>query len=171
MGRRGRKRDLNREMQYWESLASGVGTTEARRLVGVSRKTGYRWRAEIGGVIARKRSEGSGRYLSMFDRQRIASLHELGHGVRDIARKASRSASTISRELTRSAKPWDDGYDPVMAHLRAHERARRPRRARSSSPPGWHRSSRTSSTGDGAPSRFTFICAAITPVTLKGTSR
>ena len=65
MGRRGRKRDLNREVQYWEYLASGVGTVEACQLVGVSRKTGYRWRAEMGGVIARKRSEGSGRYLSM----------------------------------------------------------------------------------------------------------
>ena len=127
MGRRGRKRDLDREVQYWEYLASGVGTVEACRLVGVSRKTGYRWRAEMGGAIAKKRSEGSGRYLSMFERQRIASLHERGHGVRDIARKVGRSASTISRELTRNAKPWDDGYDPVMAHLRAHERARRPK--------------------------------------------
>jgi hypothetical protein len=87
MGRRGRKRDLDREVQYWEYLASGVGTVEACQLVGVSRKTGYRWRAEMGGVIARKRSEGSGRYLSMFDWQRIASLHERGHGVRDIARE------------------------------------------------------------------------------------
>ena len=68
MGRRGRKRDLDREVQYWEHLVSGVGTVEACRLVGVSRKTGYRWRAEMGGVIAKKRSEGSGRYLSMFER-------------------------------------------------------------------------------------------------------
>jgi hypothetical protein len=40
--------------------------------VDVWRKTGYLWRAEMGGVIARKRSEGSGRHLSMFERQRIA---------------------------------------------------------------------------------------------------
>ena len=111
MGRRGRKRDLDREVQYWEYLASGVGTVEACRLVGVSRKTGYRWRAEMGGVIARKRSEGSGRYLSMFERQRIASLHERGHGVRDIARKVGRSASTISRELTRNGDvPLSGGF-------------------------------------------------------------
>jgi len=53
MGRRGRKRDLGREVEYWELLASGIGTVEACRLVGVSRKTGYRWRAEMGGVISK----------------------------------------------------------------------------------------------------------------------
>jgi IS30 family transposase len=47
--------------------------------------------------------------------------------VRHIARRGSRSASTISREMASNAKPWDDGYDPLMAHLRAHERARPPK--------------------------------------------
>jgi hypothetical protein len=170
MGRCGRKRDLDREVQYWEYLASGVGTVEACRLVGVSRKTGYLWPAEMGGVIAKKHSEGSGRYLSMFERQRIASLHERGHGVRDIARRVGRSAWTISRELARNAKRWDDGYDPVMAHLRAHERARRPKAGRLSSPRGWHRASRTSSTSDGALSRSTCIYAVITHTTPTGRS-
>ena len=105
MGRRGRKRNLDREVQCWEYLATGLGAVQACRLVGVSRKTGYRWRAEMGGVIAKRHSEGSGRYLSMFERQRIASLHDRGHGVRDIARRVGRSASTISREIARSAKP------------------------------------------------------------------
>ncbi len=48
MARRGRKRDLNREIRYWELLSQGIGTNEACRLVGVSRKTGYWWRAEMG---------------------------------------------------------------------------------------------------------------------------
>jgi len=49
MAKRGRKRDLNRELRYWELLSQGIGTVEACRLVGVSRKTGCRWRAEMGG--------------------------------------------------------------------------------------------------------------------------
>jgi transposase len=109
MGRRGRKRDLDREVQYWEYLASGVGTVEACQLVGVSRKTGYRWRAEMGGVIAKKHAEGTGRYLSLFERQRIACLRDRGYGIREVTRRVGRSPSTVSRELARNARPWDDG--------------------------------------------------------------
>lgn len=127
MGRRGRKRDLDREIRYWEMIASGVGTVEACRRVGVTRKTGYRWRAEMGGVIAKKPAVSSGRYLSLFERQRIASWHDRGASVREIASRIGRSPSTVSRELRRNARDWDDGYEPVLAHLRARERAKRPK--------------------------------------------
>ena len=51
MGRRGRKRQLEVEARYWHLLASGIGTVAACRPVGVTRKTGYRWRAEFGGLL------------------------------------------------------------------------------------------------------------------------
>lgn len=51
MAKRGPKRVLDRELQYWELMGNGVGTVEACRITGVSRSTGYRWRAEMGGVI------------------------------------------------------------------------------------------------------------------------
>ncbi len=35
------------ETRYWELLAIGIGTVEACRAVGITCKTGYRWRAEI----------------------------------------------------------------------------------------------------------------------------
>ncbi|MBE1610012.1 hypothetical protein [Actinopolymorpha pittospori] len=50
MVRRGRKRRLEMESEYWRLVLSGVGTVEACRIVGIGRKTGYRWRAENGGV-------------------------------------------------------------------------------------------------------------------------
>jgi len=50
MTRRGRKRQLDVESEYWQLLDSGVGTVEACRRVGITRKTGYRWRAESGGI-------------------------------------------------------------------------------------------------------------------------
>jgi hypothetical protein len=56
MARRGRKIDIDREIRYWELLSQGIGTVEACRLVGVSRKTGYRWRAEMGGCAYQETS-------------------------------------------------------------------------------------------------------------------
>ncbi len=50
MGRRGRKRQLDLKTEYWRLLASGVGTVAACKLLGIGRKTGYRWRAENGGL-------------------------------------------------------------------------------------------------------------------------
>ena len=87
MARRGRKRQLDVEARYWELLASGVGTVAACRGVGITGKTGYRWRAEAGGVAPARLAEAvrSNRYLSLLERQRIAALREKGAGIREIA--------------------------------------------------------------------------------------
>jgi len=70
----------------------------------------------------------STRYLSLLERQRIATLRERGHGVREIARRLGRSASTVSRELRRNLLTHDrNTYDGDLAHARARERARRVR--------------------------------------------
>ncbi|MCX2729407.1 IS30 family transposase [Saccharopolyspora sp. NFXS83] len=133
MTRRGRKLRLDLESEYWLLLAAGVGTVEACRIVGVGRKTGYRWRAEHGGVPPAKVAEDarSNRYLSLLERQRIATLHERGLSIRTIADRLGRAASTISRELRRNVRPHDRGcYDADLAHARARQRARRLRRAR-----------------------------------------
>jgi lambda repressor-like predicted transcriptional regulator len=101
------------------------------KLLGISRKTGYRWRAENGGLPPGRLAESSrsGRYLSLLERQRIATLRERGLGVREIARRLGRSPSTISRELRRHLRAHDRGiYDGDLAHTRARERSRRPRR-------------------------------------------
>src|SRR3954463_14854327 len=104
MARRSRKRQLEVEARYWQLLAAGVGTVEACRRVGITRKTGYRWRAEAGGGIPDRVSEAvrSLRFLSMTERQRIDSLHRRGVSVREIARRLDRSPSTVSRELRRN---------------------------------------------------------------------
>jgi len=127
MAKRGRKRVLERELKYWELMGNGVGTVEACRLVGVSRSTGHRWRAEMGGVISRSSTASTGRYLSMRERQRIGDLRAQGASIRRIAERIGRSPSTVSRELSRNMAPWGPSYEPVIAHLRAHERARRPK--------------------------------------------
>ena len=127
---RGRKRRLGIEDAYWRLILDGIGTVEACRRVGVGRKTGYRWRAERGGspptrVIETVRGK---RYLSQFERQRIATLRQQGLGVREIAGRLERAPSTISRELRRNVAPHDGGvYDSDLAHARARERASRRR--------------------------------------------
>jgi len=45
----------------------------------------------------------SGRYLTLAEREEIALLRAQGHGVREVARRLGRAASTISRELRRNA--------------------------------------------------------------------
>jgi IS30 family transposase len=133
MGRRGRKRQLDVESRYWQLILSGVGTVEACRAVGITRKTGYRWRAESGGVPPLRLDEAhrSNRYLSLLERQRIATLRGQGLGVREIGRRLDRSPSTVSRELQRNLRPHDrDRYDADLAHARARERTRRPRYSR-----------------------------------------
>jgi IS30 family transposase len=124
VGRRGRKRQLDLETEYWKLLQSGVGTVAACKLLGIGRKTGYRWRAENGGLPPGRLAESacSSRYLSLLERQRIATLRERGIGVREIARRLGRSPSTISRELRRHARPHD------LAYARAGEGLRRQRR-------------------------------------------
>lgn len=132
MGRRGRKRRLDIESEYWLLLAAGVGTKEACKRLGIGRKTGYRWRAENGGLppAALSESSRSQRYLSLLERRRIATLRRDGLGVREIAERLGRSPSTVSRELRRNTAAHDHGYDGDLAHARARERARRPRRGR-----------------------------------------
>ena len=135
MAKRGPKRVLDRELRYWELMGGGVGTVEACRIIGVSRSTGHRWRAEMGGVIARSSQTVSGRYLSMHERQRIADLKTQGLSIRSIAARIGRSPSTVSRELSRNTAIWDASYEPVVAHLRAHERARRPKQGKVAASP------------------------------------
>jgi IS30 family transposase len=133
LGRRGRKRQLGVEDLYWKLILDGVGTVEACRQVGIGRKTGYRWRAERGGLppLRLGEAEHRGRYLSQLERRRIATLKDRGLGVREIARRLGRSPSTVSRELRRNVRPHDGGiYDGDLAHARARERARRSRAGR-----------------------------------------
>lgn len=133
MARRGRKRRLELETEYWRLIQAGVGTVEACKIVGIGRKTGYRWRAENGGLPPERlpESERSGRYLSLLERQRIATLRERGLSVRAIAARLGRAPSTISRELRRNTLAHDGGvYDGDLAHARAHQRLRRPRTGR-----------------------------------------
>jgi IS30 family transposase len=78
------------------------------------------------------RAPVSGRYLSFAEREEIAILRAGGCGVREIARRAGRSASTISRELRRNAATRAGclEYRATTAQWHADRRARRPKAAK-----------------------------------------
>jgi len=52
-----------------------------------------------------------GRYLSFAEREEIALCRAQGQGVREVARRLGRAASTISRELRRNAATRGGGLD------------------------------------------------------------
>jgi IS30 family transposase len=74
----------------------------------------------------------SGRYLSFAEREEIAIMHAQAIGVREIARRTGRSASTISRELRRNAATRSNEltYRATTAQWHAERRASRPKVAK-----------------------------------------
>ena len=130
MGRRGRKRWLSVEDAYWKLILAGVGPIEAARRIGIGRTTGFRWRAERGGVAPLRMLEADRhtRYLTSIERERLGVFRLEGLSMREISRRLGRAPSTISRELRRNMRRHDRGkYDAVLAHARSREKARRDR--------------------------------------------
>jgi hypothetical protein len=77
-------------------------------------------------------SAPSGRYLSFAEREEIAILRAQRLGVRAIARRLSRSPSTISRELRRNAATRGGRveYPATTAQWHADRQGRRPKTAK-----------------------------------------
>ncbi len=114
VGRRGRKRQLVVEDEYWQLILAGVGKVEACRQVGIARTTGHRCWAERAGCHQCRMTEEqrSGRYFTRWERQRIATLRRRGLGVLSIAVELGRSPSTVSRALRRNRLRHDaKSYD------------------------------------------------------------
>jgi IS30 family transposase len=95
----------------------------------VSQAVGSRWFRDGGGMPPISLAPLSGRYLSFSEREEIAILHAQHAGVREIARRLKRSASTISRELRRNASTRSHAiaYRATTAQWHAERRASRPK--------------------------------------------
>ena len=131
--RRERKRNLNREDEYWKLILAGIGPIAAAMRTGIGRTTGHRWRSQRGGIAPLRLAEADRheRYLSLIDRERIALFRREVFSIRESSRRLGRSPSTISRELRRHMRKHDRGqYGAVLAHARAREAARRARTGR-----------------------------------------
>jgi len=116
-------------VRFWRSIAAGVSSTDAAVVAGVSPAVGSRWFRDGGGMPPISLVPLSGRYLSFAEREEIAILHAQRVGVREIARRLSRSASTVSRELRRNASRRSQAvvYRATTAQWHAERRAGRPK--------------------------------------------
>jgi IS30 family transposase len=122
--------------RFWTAIAAGQSSEDAALGAGVSPAVGARWFREAGGMppatLAPAAKPPSGRHLSFADREEIALGRAQGRGVREIARRLERSASTISRELRRNAATRGGGLDyrATTAQWHAERAARRPKPAK-----------------------------------------
>jgi IS30 family transposase len=115
------------EREFWRQVAGGLSSEAAAAAVGVSGDRGIGWFRDGGGMPTLELSEPTGRFLSMAEREEIASLRDQ-EGVREIARRLGRSPSTISRELRRNATGGQPSrYRASVAQAEADRRARRPK--------------------------------------------
>ena len=117
-------------------LGGGCSARQVGALLGVSRSQVSQWRLQAGGVI-KNELRGSPRYLSREDRYETARLRDHGLGVRAIAKRLGRAASTVSRELRRNDASRDGrrdwlvrGYQPELAHQLMLARRPRPKRSK-----------------------------------------
>jgi IS30 family transposase len=116
-------------VRFWRSVAAGVSSMDAAAVAGVSAAVGSRWFRDGGGMPPISLVPLSGRYLSFAEREEIAILHAQCVGVREIARRLSRSASTVSREVRRNASTRGHAcvYRATTAQWHAERRAGRPK--------------------------------------------
>jgi len=118
--------------RFWAAIAEGLSSEQAAIRSGVSPAVGSRWFPESGGMPTVGARPLSKRYLSFAEREEIALLRAQEVGVREIARRLGRAASTISRELRRNAatRGGQLDYRASTAQWHADRRARRPKTAK-----------------------------------------
>lgn len=123
---------------FWVAIARGATSTDAGIESGVSEPVGSRWFRECGGVAPQAIFQlDSGRYLSFDEREQIALWRAVKVGVREIARRLGRSASTVSRELRRNASTRGGvlTYRATVAQWHRDQRAARPKIAKLAADP------------------------------------
>ena len=122
--------------RVWAAIAAGRSSEVAAIEAGMSPAVGTRWFREAGGMppksLAPSAKPLSGRSLVFAEREEIALCRAQGQGIREIARRLGRAASTISRELRRNAATRGGGlaYRASTAQWHAERAARRPKRAK-----------------------------------------
>jgi IS30 family transposase len=125
-GRPGLARDAR--VRFWDGVRAGLNAEQAAAGAGISRGAASRLVREAGGVKGNGPSAGSGRYLSLAEREEISVGLAQQLPRRQIARRLGRPVSTVSREIARSSVRGR--YRAHLAQRDAEERARRPKPAK-----------------------------------------
>ncbi|GFH01051.1 IS30 family transposase [Mycolicibacterium hippocampi] len=127
--------------EFFDLVCGGMTTTEASLRVSVSRRTGWLWWRQAGGMKLRiggdglgglayagdlTRAGGRGHRLSFAERFEIDRGLQAGLSFAEIGRRLKRDRSVIWREVRRNSLPNGD-YHALMAQARATDNARRPK--------------------------------------------
>ncbi|MDO6724918.1 IS30 family transposase [Celeribacter halophilus] len=119
--------------RFWRSVAAGHSSEVSAIKAGVSVPVGHRWFRSSGGMppthLSPSATALTRRSLTFSEREEIALECARGKGIRTIARKLSRSPSTISREIRRNSatRGGDFDYRAITAQWHADRAARRPK--------------------------------------------
>lgn len=130
-----------RREHYLALMATGLNSTAAARMVGVSKRTGKVWRNGRTRTSGRNEAPAvdwyrgdmptpkpvDGRYLNQDERLTIADGIRAGDSLRAIARRLGRNVSTISREITANRHPVTGRYEPHRAQQLSTARLARPK--------------------------------------------
>lgn len=140
-----------RRQEFFDLRGGGISRNEAARIIGIDPSTARRWETRTAEEARVRRGAGrsgynqgmnpsflpgvpgTGRCLSLIERERIRDLRRAGESLRAIARALGRPASTVSRELARNSCPAA-GYLPHTAHRLAARRRSRPKPAKLAGP-------------------------------------
>src|ERR1700746_981877 len=134
---KGKRRGLSAEQkaELWNRWKAGQSLNEIGRALGKDHVVVHFVLARHGGIAppARRRSR---RVLTLAEREDISRGIASGCAMRVIARGLHRSASTISREITRhggrtqyqsneaDSQAWDSALRPKVCHLALHDKLR-----------------------------------------------
>ena len=127
--------------QFWRGVAAGHSSEVSAVEAGVSGPVGIRWFRSSGGMppthIAPSATSLTSRNLTFSEREEIALECARGTGIRAIARKLSRSPSTVSREIRRNSatRGGDFDYRAITAQWHADRAAQRPKPSKLASNP------------------------------------
>jgi IS30 family transposase len=127
--------------EFFDLVCLGMATTDASVRLGVSRRTGWHWWHDAGGMKLRNgknglgglaspgdltRPGGRGHRVSFEERVEIMRGRDAGLSFAEIGVRIGRDRSVIWREYRRNCLPNGD-YHALMAHARATRKARRPK--------------------------------------------
>jgi transposase, IS30 family len=117
------------QVLFWEGIRSGLGVQEAGAAAGVGPVKAFAWFKQAGGVKSNGPQAGTGRFLSVGEREEIAVGLAAGESQAAIAVRLGRSPSTVSREVRRNSR-GRGSYRALAAQGQAQYRARRPKTAK-----------------------------------------
>lgn len=119
--------------RFWRGVAAGHSSEVSAVEAGVSGPVGIRWFRSSGGMppthLAPSATPLMRRNLTFSEREEIALECARGTGIRAIARKLSRSPSTVSREIRRNSatRSGDFDYRAITAQWHADRAGQRPK--------------------------------------------